>query len=379
MNSKHIIILILFSLGLKLCYVFFPYATNLNNKELSAYNQYIDSVKKNDSFWYELITEKGYSKITNKRDLGYSEGKDFKQSEWAFFPLYPMLNALTIKTLGVNYNTSALFWSIFFSILSLIGLYQFGIIFFKNSGQALFNTLVLFCFPFSFYFSMFYTEALFFTFLIYSFICIHHKNYFLLTLLLIPLTLLRPNGIILLLPLYLFFLERNGMVNKFNFNWKDILSFKNILKSTAFLSSPVVFFIYCWYQYKMTGYFLAFSIAQDGWYRELTFPLLSFFNRGDLATQFNSFFTIIVIIYAFLIRKKLPLSLNTFVFISILLPLCSGSVTSMTRFVSILFPLFLILSSFVYKLKGRYLILVVMLILHFFSYYGWTINNPISF
>ena len=129
----------------------------------------------------------------------------------------------------------------------------------------------------------------------------------------------------------------------------------------------------------MTGYFFAFSIAQAGWYRELTFPLLSFFRRGDLATQFNSIFTILVIIYAIWNRKKLPFSLNVLILVSLLLPLFSGSVTSMTRFVSVIFPLFLILSSYIQKSNFKYTILFLVLSLHFLSLYGWIIDHPISY
>jgi hypothetical protein len=60
----------------------------------------------------------------------------------------------------------------------------------------------------------------------------------------------------------------------------------------------------------MTGYYFAFSIAQAGWYREFMFPLFAFFRRGDFATQFNSVYTILVIILSAMIWKKLPLSMN---------------------------------------------------------------------
>ena len=379
MKRKQILILILFSIGIKFSYLLIPVIVNQSGSDKPFYDQYISSVKKNDSHWYEKIAENGYSEISNIRDLGYSEGADFKQSEWAFFPFYPALNALTSKVFGLSFNNSALIWSLIFSALAIIGLYWFGLIFFKDRSLAFFNALILFSFPFSFYYSMFYTEALFFTFMIYGFICIHYKRYVLLALLLIPLTLLRPNGIFILIPMYLFFLERNGILQNLRIDWRKLFGSNNIIHSIAFISAPIVFLAYGYYQYKMTGYFFAFSIAQDGWYRELTFPLLSFFRKGDLATQYNSIFTIVVIIYAVGVWKKLPLSLNVLVLIGLLLPLCSGSVTSMTRFVSVLFPLFLILSASIHRLKYKYVFLLIILALHFLSYYSWTINHPIGF
>jgi hypothetical protein len=378
MNIKHIISLILFSIIIKISYFSIPVITN-ENINANYFNQYINIVKKNDSYWYEKISLNGYSKIKNKRDLGYSEGAKFKQSEWAFFPLYPAINILNEKIFHLNFDTSSLLLSILFSILSIIGIYWFGLIFLKNQSLAFFNALLIFCLPFSFYYSMFYTEALYFTFMIFSFISIHYKKYILLSLLLIPLTLVRANGIIIIIPLYLYFLERTNLLLNIKSNWKQLFSAKNLIPSIAFLTAPISFFLYCIYQYKMTGFYNAFSIAQDGWYREFTLPFMSFFRRGDLSTQFNSIYTILVILYAFYIRKKLPLSLNILIVLSILLPLCSGSVMSMTRFISVIFPLFLVLSSMIYKIKFNYLILFIILFLHFFSFYGWVIYHPITY
>lgn len=225
---------------------------------------------------------------------------------------------------------------------------------------------------------MFYTEALFFTFLLFSFIAIHNKKHFYLSLLLVPLILLRPNGLILLVPLFLYFLEQNMLIEKWKLNWNLLFSKKKLLLASAFISGPIAFAAYSWYQYKMTGYPFAFSIAQAGWYREFMFPLLAFFRKGDLATQFNSIYTIIVIVYAFSIRKKLPLSMNSLIWISLILPLCSGSVTSMTRFISIIFPLFLILASQLEKFKFKNDLLILLAGLHFITFSTWILNMVIS-
>jgi Gpi18-like mannosyltransferase len=378
MKRKHIILLILFSIGIKLGYLFFSVIINPNNSSKNLYNQYVSSVKKNDSYWFEWIAKNGYSKIHNKKDLGYSEGPIFKQSEWAFFPLYPMLNSITSDVLTIPFDFSALIWSLFFSTLSIIGLYWFGIFYYKNNAQSFFNTFILFCFPFSFYFSMFYTEALFFTFLIYSFICIYYRKYFILSILLALLTLIRPNGIIIIIPLYLYFLEQNSILKKHQIDWKMMFGKTNIIRTISFISAPLAFLAYGVYQYKMTGYFFAFSIAQDGWYREPTFPLLSFFRKGDFSTQFNSVYTIVAIVYSFFIWKKLPISLNILIWLSFLFPLCSGSVMSMSRFISVIFPIFLVLSLQIHKYYPK-ITVPILLILHFSSYYAWLLNFPISF
>lgn len=345
----------------------------------SLIGQYTEIAKKNDAYWYERISDTGYPVITSKRDLGYSEGENYKQSEWAFFPFYPALNKATIKIFNTSFNTSAFWWSMLFSLLAILGLYRYGLIYYKNDRKAFFNALLLFSFPFSFYFSMYYTEALYFTFMIYSFISISSKRYIILALLLIPLTLIRPNGIIIIIPLYLYFLERIGILQKYKLDWQRILSKEVIITTLAFITAPLTFLAYGIYQYQYTGFFFAFSIAQDGWYRELSFPILAFFRKGDVATQFNSFYTIFVILFAAWAWRKLPLSLNILVLLSLLLPLCSGSVTSMTRFISVIFPLFLVLSETLNNLKYRYIIIIIIIGLHFLSYYTWMTDHPISF
>ncbi|NQY11802.1 MAG: hypothetical protein HRT71_20080 [Flavobacteriales bacterium] len=374
---KNIIVLLLFSIGIKTAYLII--SVSVNGSSGNLFHEYVKTVKKNDSYWYQKIAQNGYPTITEKRDLGFSEGVNFKQSSWAFFPFYPVVVVTTSKYTGLTFDKSFLLWSITFSLFAILGTYWFGLIYFKDHSIAFLSALVLFSYPFAYYYSMFYTESMFFTFLIGSFISIHYQRYWVLALLLIPLTLLRPNGIVLLLPLYLYMLERNGMLEKFKMDWAGLFKKENIIRSAAFLTSPLVFFMYCFYQLEKTGFFLAFSIAQAGWYRELSFPIVSFFNRGDLATQFNSVFTIIVILFAFFIRKKLPISLNTLVFVSLLLPLCSGSVISMTRFVSIMFPLFLVLTILINQVKYKYLVVLAIFVIQFGSFYMWVINHPFSY
>jgi hypothetical protein len=373
MNKRHILTLVLFSLGIKVFYLAISIAVHGYEKDL--YSEYVSIAKKFDSHWYEKIATKGYSEIRKREDIGFSDGKNFKQSEWAFFPFYPLLNISTMNLFDIDFDTSALIWSLILSIISILGTYWFGLIHFKSHQNALFNSLLLFCFPFTFYFSFFYTEALFLLVVVFSFISIHYERYFLLMILLVPLSLLRPNGIVVLLPLYLYHLEQRGILLGFKMKWKEIFGLTNIKQSLFFISSPIAFLLYCLYQYKMTGFYFAFMIAQKGWHKEFMFPLLSFFRRGDLATYFNSIFTIGVIIYAIWTRKKLPLSLNLLVLLSILLPLTAGSVTSMPRYISVIFPLFLTLTLYMTGIKNKYIALAMLILLHFVSYYGWVINH----
>lgn len=380
-NRKHLFLLLLFMIGIKLAYVAMDLNFNKRNDSgKNGYEKVVGTFKGADSYWYQRIAENGYRKITVEKEIGYSRGPDYQQSEWAFFPAYPALLAGTSWLLHTDFDTSALIWSLILSVSAIWLYYWLGCCYlFKHANQAFFSALVLFLFPFSFYYSMFYTESLFFVCMVLSFLALYHRKYFLLFLVLIPLALVRPNGFILLLPLYLFFLEQQGVLGNKKFRLAALFEREQLLPSLAFLSAPVVFIVYGLYQYQSTGFFFAFSIAQKGWYREFMFPLLAFFRKGDIATQFNSVFTILVIGYVILIRRKLTLSMNVLLWISILLPLCSGSVMSMTRFVSVLFPIFAVLSAQCYQSRYKTIILTGLALLHFWSFYSWVVRHPIAF
>lgn len=379
---RNILIIILVALFVKLIYLGFAagsFEFCLNKSFQSDYSGLISTFKKNDAFWYEKIAINGYPKIDNKYDLGYSSGSEFKQSEWAFFPFYPFLvNTLTYIP-GVDINLSFLLISLLFSLLGFVLFFVFLKNYLKNPDQSLFITLLLIFFPFHFYFSVFYTEAVFFCFLMGSFVSLQQKKYWLTFLLIIPLTLIRPNGIILLVPLYLFMLENEGVLSKKNISFTMIFSKKNLERSLFFLSGPIAFLLYGFYQQEMTGEFFAFSIAQQGWYRNFMFPLLALFREGNLANQFNSVYTILFILLAAFSWKKFPLSLNVLIWLSLLLPLTSGSVQSMPRFISLIFPFAIVIGSWMYQWKYRHAALGILFLLQLLSFYTWLAEMPVSY
>lgn len=374
-----LLILIAATLLVKVGYLLISLVLSGDLNEQSLLQHYLNDMYQNDAGWYKTIATEGYPEVHSRRDLGYSKDDEFHQSAWAFFPMYPMLNRATMWLTGWGYMYSALLWSILLSASTAVLLAHLGMTWFNNDRKALYFALLVMLFPFAYYYSMFYTEALFMSLLLGAFLAVHHKRYVMLVALLIPLALVRPNGIVVLIPLYLYHLEVRSWLKGFNPQWKAIFSRQNILYSSAFLTGPLAFLAYCYYQWLETGYFFAFSIAQQGWYREFMFPLLALFRQGDAATQFNSVFTIALILFATWSWKKLPLSYNVLVWIGILLPLTSGSVTSMTRFATTLFPLFLVLSAAMEQVRFRYLLLMLAFALQLWSYIAWLHGDPISY
>lgn len=184
----------------------------------------------------------------------------------------------------------------------------------------------------------------------------------------------------MLLPLYLFHLEIHIILKKYAIKWTELFNRKNIIKSLFFFSGIVAFGLYCLYQYDNTGFYNAFSIAQKGWEKKLTFPFFSLFSRSGIANIFHSSYTIVAMIFAIFAWRKLPISMNILVWISILLPLSGGSVISMARYISVIFPLFFVLGDMLYKLKkARYIILIALYILHMYSLSGFISNHILCY
>ncbi len=374
MNFKQIIIL---SLLLKLAYLVFAV---IILREASSYTLagYCDMIQRNDSGWYEIIATDGYPEISEKSELGYNNGAEFKQSEWAFFPFYPLMNRVLMNISGLGFALSGLIWSLIFSTLAIIGFYKFVRLYIEDQDKTYYFTLLFLFFPFHYYFSMMYTEAVYFTFLIFSFLSIYKNRLLYLPILIIPLVLVRPNGIVGLIPLYLFFLERNKILIKYSFNLKALFQWGIILKSLLFITGPLAFLGFSLYQKQITGYYFAFSIAQQGWYREFMLPFMAFFRRGDFTTQFNSVYTIIFILFAIIGWKKFPLSLNVLIWTGLLLPLCSGSVTSMPRFISVIFPFTILIGTWLYHSRYKYYCLGGFAVLQFWVFYYWLTGHPFS-
>ena len=215
--KKDLILILVCSLLIKLIYVLFSIGLHDYNGKEEKLNYFavIDVFKKNDAFWYEHIAVNGYSQIKDVKDLGYNDGSEYKQSEWAFFPFYPLLIYVTHKLTNLNIDSSFLLLSFIFSVLGFIIFYLLTRDLYGDKRKALWFTLLLIIFPFHYYFSVFYTEAVFLSCLVGAFYAILKRKYLIMSLLLIPLVLTRPNGILLLVPLYFFMLEQeNLLVNK---------------------------------------------------------------------------------------------------------------------------------------------------------------------
>ncbi|SFT35378.1 Mannosyltransferase (PIG-V) [Lishizhenia tianjinensis] len=381
MSKSHIYKIILLSISFKLLYIAFAFFLAEVKDDFSVEKSSDDIIrlfKRNDSFWYENIHDNGYPEINTKKDLGWHKNEIFHQSSWGFMPGYPLL-VKTVSTLfQCSFNSASFSISILFSTLCFLVFYWLATQWFQDTKNAFFATLLFICMPFQYYFSMMYTEAIFAFLLMGAFVCIQRKKYFVLSLFCAFMVILRANGLVMLLPLVLFLFEKEQLLVAYKLQPK-IWSWST-LKKLSFLSLPLLCFgAYVLYQYVRTGYPNAYSIAQQGgWYREMMFPLAGLFRQGDFGTQFNSWYAILFMIIAGFAWKRLPLSFNLIVWFNILLPLSAGSSTAMTRYISIIFPLFFVFAFWLRNIKWKYALLPVFTGLQLYMFYFWLISDDFS-
>ena len=381
MKKSHILKIIIFSVVLKLLYISFAYTVAYYDDDFAIDRDIegaISIFKRNDSYWYESIHDNGYPEINKKSDLGWHDGPNYHQSSWGFMPGYPLVVKMVSSILGTTFDISAFILAVILSTLCFILFYWLSTYWFAKSDNAFFSTLLFMSMPFQYYYSMMYSEALFSALLLGSLILLTKKHYLLAALLISVMTIVRASGLILVLPIGIFILE---IIKQKEIEKIFSISF---LKKNAFyliyLVIPLFTFLgYCLYQYFQTGYYNAYSIAQqNGWYREIMFPLAGLFRSSDFVSQFNSWYAIFIMVMSFIAWKKLSLSYNLIIWISILLPLAAGSSVAMTRYVASIFPLFIIIGYWLRNYKLRITIIPILVISQLCMFYFWIMSYSFS-
>ena len=374
--------LLLISVSIKLSY--FLTAWILDKSMLLPLNitsdihGFLSVFNKNDAGWYLRIAENGYPFIKDPDVLkGFVNGQ-LQQNSWAFFPLFPFLIYVVSALLAVSGPAAAFIVILLFSVVSYILFYECARVFLKDDGKAWYCTLLFIVFPFNYYYSMFYTEPLFLTFMLGALLAISYKKLYWLLLLLPALVLCRPNGMVVAFFVFIFFLWQY---------WKNIspatplttAAKEIIISSLWFVAVPLTLLGYGWYQYKITGDFFAFSSAQYGWDRHDMFPLLALFRKGDLQNQFNSIYVCIILFFAVIFCKKIPLPFQLLIWLTILLPLGRGSINGIPRYISILLPFYYIATKYLWQYRFKYYFLGFLFLLQLGNLWFWLQCAPFSY
>lgn len=336
---------------------------------------FLSVFNKNDAGWYLRIAENGYPHIRNQETLrGFVDGH-LEQNSWAFFPFFPFLIHIVAEVCHLSDTAAAFIIILLFSTSCFILFYKCAQLFLKEDGKAWYCTLLFIVFPFNYYYSMFYTESLFFTFMLGSILSVYYKKLYWLALLLPALVLSRPNGIVVAFIIFIYFLYQYRK----NKSSSRTVAYDIIKASTLFVVVPITFLGYGWYQYSVTGDFFAFSTAQYGWDRQDMFPFLALFRKGDLQNQFNSIYVCVILFLSILFYKKIPFPFQLLIWLTILLPLGRGSINGIPRYISILLPFYYIATQYLWNFGFKHYFLAILYVLQLGNLWFWFKCAPFSY
>jgi hypothetical protein len=289
-----------------------------------------------DTGWYLSIVRQGYKvgDITSE------------QSNIVFFPLYPYLVRLSsylipssLRTSGLLLLIGILLSNIFF-LIALVLFYRLVIELFNNQSVARRSVWYLLLFPTSFFFSCFYTESTFLVLCVAAFYAASREKWVIASLLGCLLALSRPLGVLIVIPLAWMYLEKC--------NWK----LRRMRADMAwFILIPTGFLAFLIYAYSLTGDLFAPLHAQAAWSRDsITTPWQTLFDPTSLdyayfVTRIDQSLTIVFIVLSLVSLKFLPsASFGIYSLLEILFPTLTGTLISQSRFLAVVFPVFIVMA-----------------------------------
>lgn len=296
----------------------------------AARSNLADTLGRGDAGWYLSIVEHGY-------EPGPFEVT--RQHNWVFYPLYPIL----VRLVCFGTHQYLIGGALLSNVLFFVALFFFQRLIRELGYEAaIANRAILYAavFPVSYFFSLPLTESLFFLLVIASFIAGTRGRWWLAGLLGACAAATRPNGILLLPTLAIFYLERTARPK-----WGA-----QILWLSLIPAGLGAFMAFLWHR---TGNPLAFLEAQSAWGRQSGFflsPLIDYLQRpGAMIDPWNFRslnFAAVIVAFSVAIYwwRQRRWAFAALTLLSLLLPLSSGLLQSLARFVLVLFPVYLALA-----------------------------------
>jgi hypothetical protein len=295
-----------------------------------------------DSGWYFDIARRGYYFNPNG------------QSSVAFFPLYPLLMRLVAAPFG---GSERAIWiagvaiSITAFVAALVVLHRFTERELGDREAARRTVLYVAVFPFSLFFTRVYTESLFFLLTVVAIAAARDQRWWRAGIAGGLAALTRSNGILVSLPLLWFALSDRPPVRTL------------AARLAALTLVPLGLATYCVYVYRLTGDPLGWLTAQRYWqysvgdlpWRRLLGMLWTIEHRG----LYDAFFTsalapyqlihgtvaLLVLVLMPTLFKRLGVALGLYTLVSLMVPLTGSDLQGIGRYMSVVFPIFMLLGS----------------------------------
>lgn len=320
-----------------------------------------------DCGWYMDIVRNGYSMMSPPDGPG--------QTNFAFFPVYPLLIMALSALSGIGPQAAAVTLSNLCFIAALFYVYRYARLL-GWSHQAGLMSVALICFvPQGFVFSAAYTESLFLLLLCGAMYHLRRGHFLVAGLMAAILSGVRANGV--------FFLFFALMWIVRTFGWETL--FKPWLRPVVFvpvLLAPLGLFCFWWFAFVSTGdaFAQASTVAHGwGWHSDLPWRNLSTHLRGDVASRYWALCSLAAFAGS-LSLLRFRLYEEFFLCLLILLLLWSGQIpNSLLRYTIVLFPIAIGVARFI---EGRALasacVFSCFALLNGFLMTAWTLGIQIT-
>jgi hypothetical protein len=341
--------------------VVFPDYTSPQFTVFGSPSPFWDAFARHDSGWYYQIARYGYTQ-------GASAYVPGGRSGIAFFPAYPFLMAYVGRALGrtpADLYIGGLIVSWVAFTLAMIGLFHLARLDLDKRDAAR-AVLLAALFPFAFYFGAVYTEALFLASIVGCFYFFRTRRWVLGGLCGALATATRVNGILMLPALAWLVWQQFGSSRRPGDKTTgagDRASRRDLWWAIAgLLLVPAGIGLYCLYIYRLTGnpFEWAATIQRWGYYpggspltpfvglgRALMMNPYAFLAGERLAPYdtLNGIAALLAGISVPFVWRRFGTAYGLFMAVNLWLPLSSGQVEGLGRYVAVLFPLFIWLAS----------------------------------
>jgi len=317
-----------------------------------------------DSVYYLFIANNGYNYDQNARSVT------------AFFPLYPMIINFFSNLFNIESSTAAVIISSFFCLLTCVYIYKLAKLNTFDDTIAKRVVLYLLIFPTAIFLITVYNESLFIFLAVASFYYAQKQKWFLSGIFGFFASLTRIQGVILFVALLIEYLDQR----KFDFR-----KIKPDILSLLFIPAGIGSFMI--YLHIKFGNALLFLSEQQKWgrstmpkiqnyiemfyghFKTLFSPLVS--DNTNFGKNFDSDVQIIVflifIILSIIIFFKLRKSYGIYMLLGLLIPAYTCNLTSIQRYVLLLFPFFIFLGILGKNKFFNYSVIIISTL--FFSFY----------
>ncbi len=299
------------------------------------------------------------------------------QSNWAFFPLYPILIRIVAFPLAWHSNAYLFAGLLVTNVAAIIAIFYFYKLTARELNKQLASRAVMYLafFPMSFFLSTVYPEALF---LALSLACVYYARqrvWWLAGLLGGLASLTRPQGLLLLAvvgwefwqvmaeqyapiegqPKAIMSYSQEWLRSRLQGIWLALRGRVFWLGVLALLQIPLGLALFSVYGKWKVGTFRPYEVVEKyGWGRNFIDPVSSLFNiltqpRNASPYDWTFYGLNVVVILAFLlvlipIFRKLPGIYGIFALVFVIMPLCTTSTQSSARFYMEVFPVYMLLA-----------------------------------